>query len=231
MNILELFCGTKSFSNVATERGHSTLTVDINPLDEPDIICDVMDLTTDMILEEMPSVDAAWISPPCPCFSVAAISHNWRKIDDVFIPTRPEAEHAITLVEHSLSIIEELQPCYFVIENPRGILRKMPFMQKYQRTTVSYCAYGDMRMKPTDLWTNFLWSERPMCSPGDTCHEAAPCGSRTGTQGLKKKERSIVPRELCIEILQAMELNTQWFRGSGCKHPERRTAQVSSTGT
>jgi len=35
------------------------------------------------------------------------------------------------------------------------------------------------------------------------CHTAAPRGSKTGTQGLKNSiERSVVPEQLCLEILK-----------------------------
>ena len=50
-----------------------------------------------------------------------------------------------------------------------------------------------------------FWIPRPMCHNGNkNCHhEVAPRGSRTGTQGLKGNyERSVVPYELCKEILQ-----------------------------
>lgn len=52
-----------------------------------------------------------------------------------------------------------------------------------------------MRMKPTDLWTNnFNWIPRSMCKNGDPCHEKAPRGSKTGTQGIDgARDRSIIP--------------------------------------
>src|SRR3990167_3554246 len=55
-------------------------------------------------------------------------------------------------------------------ENPRGVLRKMPFMKDFIRHTVSYCQYGDNRMKPTDIWTNALfWKPKPICKNGSPC--------------------------------------------------------------
>ena len=96
------------------------------------------------------------------------------------------------------------------------MMRKMPFMQHLPRTTVTYCSYGDTRMKPTDIWSNNLislfnvdgWQPRQMCFNGnnDCQHEAAPRGSRTGTQGLKcAYTRSKIPKELCKEIIKAAE--------------------------
>ena len=52
-----------------------------------------------------------------------------------------------------LKLIEELQPKYYFIENPRGGMRKMEWMKGLPRYTVTYCEYGDNRMKPTDIWT------------------------------------------------------------------------------
>src|SRR5690606_29314376 len=102
------------------------------------------------------------------------------------------------------------------LENPRGYLRKMYFMQGIPRTTVTYCSYGDTRMKPTDIWSNNIynplfnpdgWKAKPMCHNGNLkCHhEPAPRGSKTGTQGLKGNyERSKVPTELSIEIINSL---------------------------
>jgi hypothetical protein len=44
-----------------------------------------------------------------------------------------------------------------------------------------------------------------MCKNGDTCHESAPRGAKTGTQGRAgAKLRSMVPYELGAEILGAL---------------------------
>ncbi|MBC1548256.1 DNA cytosine methyltransferase, partial [Listeria sp. FSL L7-1435] len=95
----------------------------------------------------------------------------------------------------------------FYIENPRGGLRKMNFMQGIARYTVTYCQYGDNRMKPTDIWTNHpepLFKQ--MCKNGDTCHVSAPRGSSTGTQGIKNKvDRSKIPDKLCRHIVNICE--------------------------
>ena len=61
-------------------------------------------------------------------------------------------------------------------------MRKMECMQDLPRYTVTYCQYGDTRMKPTDIWTNHPNPKfKPPCKNGDKCHVAAPRGSRTGT--------------------------------------------------
>jgi len=95
-------------------------------------------------------------------------------------------------------------------------------MQDFDRATVTYCQYGDKRLKPTDIWTNFLssddlfgdnklqgWTPKKVCNyrqKNCTCHhEKAPRGSKTGVQGEKNNyERSKVPYELCKEILLSL---------------------------
>lgn len=94
---------------------------------------------------------------------------------------------------------------YFV-ENPRGVYRKMYFTKDKPLYTVTYCQYGDIRMKPTDIFTNHPDPRfKPACKNGDTCHVSAPRGSATGTQGLKKVDRSRIPEMLCNHIVEIVE--------------------------
>ena len=106
-----------------------------------------------------------------------------------------------------LKLIRELNPQYWFIENPRGGLRKMRFMKDLPRYTLTYCQYGDTRMKPTDIFTNHPNPRfKPPCHNGDPCHVAAPRGAKTGTQGLKGHiERSIIPDKLCDHIVEICE--------------------------
>ena len=110
-----------------------------------------------------------------------------------------------------MDIINKLNPKYFIIENPRGKLRKLNLIDVSLLKTVWYCQYGDNRAKPTDIWTNIEnWNPKPICWNGNkNCHhESAPRGSSTGTQGIKGTyDRSKVPNELCNEILQLLISN------------------------
>ena len=87
------------------------------------------------------------------------------------------------------------------------MLRTIPFMEQFHRKTVTYCQYGDTRMKPTDIWTNLeSWNPKPPCKNGDTCHEPAPRGTRQGTQGLENaKERARIPPDLFKEIFNHIQ--------------------------
>lgn len=196
MKVLELFAGSCSFSNVAKKYGFETLTTDIEQFGEIDIVSDILKLDYKN-LEFKP--DIIWASPPCTTFSVASCYHHWTAPDKNGNrePKTDNAKNSLLLLEKTIEIIEYLKPKYYFIENPRGLMRKMPIMFNLPIYTVSYCQYGDTRMKPTDIWTNLKFTPR-MCKNGASCHEAAPRGSRTGTQGLKNDyERSKIPEELC----------------------------------
>ncbi len=205
MKTIELFSGTKSFSKVANLREHSTFTIDNNGLFEPDVCCNILNLK---LTKEFNEVDILWASPPCTAFSVASISSSW--IGN-YHPKRVETALGMAYVLKTLEIIKEIQKknpnLIWFIENPRGVLRKMGFMEGLTRHTITYCQYGDDRMKPTDIWTNCKnWKPKPMCKNGDKCHTPAPRGSRTGTQGLEgAKDRSRVPEKLCLEIIKVCE--------------------------
>ena len=209
MKILELFGGSCSFSNVAKSRGHEVFTTDYKDFENIDYVTDILSFDKSKIPFRP---DCIWASPPCTYFSVASIGHHWNKDHT---PKTKEAEHGIKIMKKTFEIIKMFQPDFYFIENPRGKLRKLDLFDEFaERTTITYCQYGDTRMKPTDIWTNVLhnifnqkgWNPRPICKNGDTCHVSAPRGSQTGTQGLKGNYlRSKIPNELCLEIIKTIE--------------------------
>lgn len=210
MKVLELFAGTRSIGKAFEERGHEVYSVEWDKSHENiDLYIDIMELTADMILEKFGRPDVIWASPDCTSYSIAAISHHRRKNDETgnLDPVSDYAKFSDKLNEHIHKLIAELQPKYWFIENPRGGMRKMNFTKDKPRYTVTYCQYGDTRMKPTDIWTNHPYPKfKPMCKNGAPCHVSAPRGSRTGTQGLKgSKERSVIPYLLCKHVATISE--------------------------
>lgn len=209
---VETFAGTCSFSKVAKRFNFKTFTTDFEEIDGQDLIADVRDLHASNFPYRP---DIFWASPPCEGFSVASIGANWTGGKRGYIPKSDSARRSIELAENACRLINELKPTYWFIENPRGLLRKMPFMEDFLkqmggvRHTVWYCTYGDTRAKPTDIWTNaHFWKPRPMCKNNnpDCHHERAPRGAKTGTQGVNGyKNRSRIPEELFVEIFKQYE--------------------------
>jgi len=206
MKILELFSGTQSISKVFRRNGWETFTLDFNPVfaDNTDWTVDILEVTAEDIIERFGKPDVIWASPPCTTFSVASIGRHWNKDHT---PKTKEAEVGLQILNHTIKLIQELQPKYFFIENPRGKMRKMSIMEQFERYTVTYCQYGDNRMKPTDIWTNHPEPNfKPICKNGSPCHVSAPRGSRTGTQGLKDAiEKARIPEGLCKHICSLVQ--------------------------
>jgi hypothetical protein len=203
MLVFDFFAGTGSSTQAFEDAGDTVIRFEIDPQFDSQERVDIFDLDSDTLLEKYGRPDFIWASPPCTAFSVASIGHHWN------LDRTPKTEAAVTsqrLVAHTRRLIENLNPRLgFVMENPRGMLRKLPVVEDMERKTVTYCQYGDDRMKPTDLWTNLDWEPRPTCKNGDPCHTAAPRGSKTGTQGRAgAKQRSMVPYELGQEIREAI---------------------------
>jgi len=216
MRILELFAGSRSIGNEADKMGHNVFSVDWTKYDKIDLAIDIDDLQK----EQVPFVpDMIWASPDCTTYSIAACSTHRTNTKE------PKNEYAVKcdrVNQHWIELIKEwliINPnMVFFIENPRGMLRHMPWMQAFKRHTIWYCQYGDDRAKPTDIWTNSkTWEPRPMChnykydKQGNIIdkhchHESARRGAKTGTQGKKGSyNRSKIPKELCIEILNSFE--------------------------
>ena len=209
MKVLELFSGTGVLSAAFRERGHRTLTVDWEESHKPDLKADIGTLSADDVVRLFGRPDVIWASPDCTTYSVMCIS---RHRDGV----KPKSEYAAQcdrVNAHVCDLIRELKPRVWFVENPRGMLRKMPFILELmddtggKRHTVTYCQYGERRQKPTDIFTNHPDPQfRPPCRRGDKCHDAAPRGSKTGTQGLRGKlERAKLPDELCRHVVRICE--------------------------
>ena len=209
MKILELFAGTRSIGKAFEEKGHEVFSIDWDKqFENIDWYTDISTITAKDIIEKFGYPDVIWSSPDCTSYSIAAISHHRkREGDGNLAPVSDYAKFCDKTNIHLLELIKELNPKYYFIENPRGGLRKMRFMCGLPRYTVTYCQYGDTRMKPTDLFTNHPNPKfKPMCKNGSPCHEPAPRGSKTGTQGLKgSKERSRIPKALCEHIVKICE--------------------------
>lgn len=213
-NILELFAGARCIGRKAEELGMNVFSVDWEGFDRIDLQIDIENLK----IEDIPFIpNHIHASFDCTTYTIAAISHHRNGTE----PKSDYAKKCDRVNQHVISLIRQWKQVNpnitFTFENPRGMLRHMPFMQEFKRFTVWYCKYGDDRAKPTDIWTNLEnWTPREMCSnykydkEGNIInrhchHESARRGAKTGTQGRKGSyERSKIPDALCEEILKCV---------------------------
>jgi hypothetical protein len=177
MKVLDLFCGLKGWSEAFEKRGHEVISVDILSKFNPSLCADIKTLTASDF-DKYGRFDVILASPPCNCFSVASLYRHWKDGK----PTDQATIDSIALVRRTLDLIQELNPKFWVLENPTGMLRKVIGLPQYQ---ISQCQYGRSVMKPTDLWgilpSSFIAKK---CKPGSPCHEKASRSAKAGVQGI-----------------------------------------------
>lgn len=224
MRVIELCYRGGTFTDVARARGHEVFTVmlpneyekfDELKATEPDLVHDMFGLTKDMIPEKFHRPHAIWASPPCNVFSQLSAPHHIKKKETGPFPKTDAAVVGIERVKETIRIINELQPACYFLENPRGRLRHFDFMQDLPRHTVTYCQYGELHQKATDIWSDCpTWTPRPKCSKDGGCyHRSAEFkGGRRGvcrTQGAFYV-RAKVPTALSEEVMDAAEAWRTW---------------------
>jgi site-specific DNA-cytosine methylase len=199
VTILEVFSGPNQSAQQAIRRICSNpdmlrvITVDINANTNPTIVTDVNRWNPSSALGDR--VDFAWLSPPCPEYSVAKTtgSRNLGVAD--------------ATAKAALRIITQVRPRAWVIENPTGLLRHRPFMQSLatllQPTT--YCMFDDYKYrKETDIWTNIpcplphcrLTPCKDKIEHGKHSQTAQRGRSKNGTPGNKEELLHRVPHGL-----------------------------------
>lgn len=174
--LVELFSGSSSVAKAAktaVPKGwklqvHS---VDIHPKYNPTTTTDILKWNYKTVLDDFLAgagpKDMIWVhaSPPCTEYSKAKT-------------TAPrDLPLADSLVKRTLRIIKHAReqagptPFHWTLENPVGLLRTRPFMQrltKYRNTT-SYCRWGKAFRKNTDIWSDVPDLELPQCRKGEYC--------------------------------------------------------------
>ena len=208
--VLDLFSGLGGFSSAFEDAdGWTVVTADIEEEFDPDICADVRDLGP----EDLPEPDVVLASPPCPRFSVACIQKIWHHDTErrpKHLPRKADVAQAIETVFHTLWLVYELQPDWWFMENPQGMLRTFIGEPVDQ---VHYCQYGGDFKKPTDLWGRHPPMTYRKCSGAPACHVSNPREvntfrdeSRTrAVDSSNSAERAKIPYELSDAIRGSIE--------------------------
>jgi hypothetical protein len=171
--LVELFAGSHSVSRCVKRRfrrGYDVhiLSVDIDEASDPSIVADIntwrfKDDVDRFLQSRRPhDVVACWSSPPCTAFSRA----NTLGVRDIHGGAKN--------VKSGLRVIRHMQPDFWFMENPVGLLKEQPFMRRLDKhiNTCSYCRYGRrLYRKNTNIWSN-----APLVLK--TCSKESPCSSQ-----------------------------------------------------
>ena len=153
--LLELFCGTNSIGKVFDENGWDIISVDMLDKFEPTICKNVLDLTSEDIIDKLPKsskkLDVIWGSPPCTQYSKARTQGGPRDL-----------EGSDRIVQKALDLATYFD-VPFLMENPyTGLLKSRDVVKGIPIRIIDYCSYADEAFpgryrKRTGIWTNTDW--------------------------------------------------------------------------
>jgi hypothetical protein len=124
-------------------------------------------------------------------------------------PFSDRAKLGTKILYRTLDIIKYFQSknpkLLFIFENPRGMMRNDPKVQKFARETTLYCLYGDFKKKPTDFFNNLpdgiKLSQEKQCK-GKTI----PVQLTPGIKNLNLDQRYSMPSKLIKAMLEQFKL-------------------------
>jgi len=217
--LLELFKGTGSVGKQAKKMGFQVTSLDLDPIYTPDIETDILEWDyKKWATENNYTPDMIWSSPPCNTFSPMVYRLKERDVETAK-PLSERARIGTKILYRTLEIIEYFlkknPKLLFVIENPRGMMRKDAKMKKLERETTLYCLYGDFKKKPTDFWNNFpqglnLDQETKQC-PNATI----PVQISKGVKNLNLDQRYSMPSKLIKHFLDEFKKQYDGKVGAG----------------
>jgi hypothetical protein len=142
-------------------------TLDNDPRSHPTFLTDVREW--DFRSVNPGTYQVVYASPPCTPFSSANTNGDKEKSSrDIAVGSE--------IALRCLEIIMHLDPPLWIVENPVNTLVDAEEMRAFEvyRKTTSYCRWGALYKKPTNIWTNVT-----VTLP--TCTSLTPCAVRQST--------------------------------------------------
>lgn len=200
MRILDLCSGAESIRRAVEELDLDydveVKSLDIESKNNPDFCADIrlwQHVAKSALGDWKP--DLIWASPPCTQYSTLQNLNN--------CPLDRDFGEADSVVKACLSIIDALDPPFYVLENPgTGLLARRPFMRdRGDKVLVDYCMYGFLYRKRTALWTNVSFRAR-------TCNKRCAGYDGSTHQDFRRYNNDVrisVPTELIRVILESVQ--------------------------
>jgi len=195
MNVIDLFSGLGGFSQAFVDRGHYVERYDFNE-EFKDIPHTIIKNVFDMTPIDLEIADIVLASIDCTYFTFA--NDN---------PDREKLELAKKLAKHTLNIIHEANPRFWIIENPPGRIKKVLGPPVYK---IAWGYWGTPYLKPTWLWGKLPFMDWPTRytepQPKDTWNlETFKTHKFSYLCPRDSKQRSLIPYEFSLALCQATE--------------------------
>lgn len=153
---IELFCGSGNITRAFADSGFETWKTDNRKrkgVCEPDLKIDFNNLSSSLI--PFKKVNVLWAGVPCTAFSFAGGAFYYKNGQ-----YKENAKPFIELLEKCLELIEEINPDFYFIENPRGRMQYNKSLTDFLQRTggvkklITLSSYGHSTTKPTHIFTN-----------------------------------------------------------------------------
>jgi len=181
MNVLELFCGTKSVGKCCEELAWNSISIDNETQFNPTHLVNIMDFDYKQYPKD--HFDIIWASPPCTYYS--KLQHCWigrKKQGEIFTYEKLEElrNDSDKLMKKTFEIIDYFNPHWWFVENPYSCLKDREIMKDRKYHVCDYCMYCDWGYKKrTCIWTNKDdW--KPLI-----CDKSGSCGNMVDSQHKK----------------------------------------------
>lgn len=200
LKVIDLFSGLGGFSQAFVDRGHYVTRYDFNPEFEGiphTIIRDVFSLKK----TDLEGADIILASIDCTYFTYANAQ-----------PDKEGLELSYKLAKHTITIIKDAEPRYYVIENPPGRIKNVLGIPMI---ITAWGYWGKPYLKPTWLWGNIPgieWKTRyTEPEPKDTWDLSRYKHNKFSYLcDSDPKKRSIVPYDFSLALCSAVENNSSY---------------------
>ena len=203
---IDVFCGSGSFGKVVRSFGYEVISLDNRRragVCEPTIKTDILKVPSSFFKSMNPKI--MWFGLPCDIWSLASGGFH---LDKNFNPKTEKAKIHLEILKKTMSIIEETDPDFFFIENPRGKLNKYPGLNDFLLRTdsvIKECtlsSYGFPTKKPTIIITNF---KELQLKDLDTFGRGAKNKVHRAFDNLTKVQRQQTPQKLIRDIVNQVQ--------------------------